>query len=453
MTAVAYGRPRSTTRAPALWRVYRVEMVKLLAQWRTRLALLACLLAPVAFALIVGNQQSLPTDSLFGRWLHESGYAAPLVVLGFSGLWVLPVVVGIVAGDMFAVEDRLGTWRMLLVGARSVRLVFAAKASAAASYAVAVVITLGVSSTAAGVLVGGSRPLVGLSGQLVSSPVAVRLIAISWISALAPALAFAAFGLLFSVAFRYSPAAVAAPILLALVLQLVALAPLPAVVRVLLPTTPFTTWRGLFAVPGFHAPLVWGLAVSGGWAVVGTAGAYLLLTRREFSTGGRFRAAAGQVGILGGAFGLVAVALVAVAVLTGGPAASGITQPKLEATLATTFAHLYRLQQRQLGHPDTSLATIAATASCEKGGPATANVGPGTGWRCVVSWHVAGAQTPAQALYQLEVAADGRYVADGDGPRTVNGYTTVTTPRGTRVNPLWQFDSVVDLGSPADPKS
>jgi ABC-2 type transport system permease protein len=49
------------------------------------------------------------------------------------------------------------------------------------------------------------------------------------------------------------------------------------------------------------------------------------------------------------------------------------------------------------------------------------------------------------AIYQLDVTADGRYVADGDGPKEVNGYFQVRTPTGDAPNPLWQFDGNVDL--------
>ena len=50
-----------------------------------------------------------------------------------------------------------------------------------------------------------------------------------------------------------------------------------------------------------------------------------------------------------------------------------------------------------------------------------------------------------QAIYQLDVTADGRYVADGDGPKEVNGYFMLRTATGDAPNPLWQFDATVDL--------
>lgn len=456
MTALTWQEPvRAAAAGPAAWwRSYRVEVAKLAAAWRVRLGVAACLVGPVAFALLARSLQILPTDTLFGRWLPWSGFADPLVVLAFAGQWLLPVLIAAVAGDVFAAEDRFGTWRTLLIASRSVSRVFAAKAAAAASWTVVLVVGLGAAAVVGGILVGGTGPLVGLDGQLLPARDAAGLVALSWSSALAPALAFTALSLLSSVALRRSPAAVGAPILLALLLQLVALAPLPVAVRTVLPTTPFTTWRGLFTDPGSTGPLVLGLAVSAGWAVAATAGAFLLVTRRDFgpapgragsrAAGLRAPVAAGLV-----AAGALAVAVPALAAPAGLAPGGGITGAGLQSALARTFAHLYQLQQADLDHPAVTVASVDASATCDNGGPATAQVGPGNGWHCVVSWHVVGAATPARALYQLEVSPDGRFVADGDGPNSVNGYWTIPTPRGPRTNPLWQFDGLLDPAAPA----
>jgi ABC-2 type transport system permease protein len=58
---------------------------------------------------------------------------------------------------------------------------------------------------------------------------------------------------------------------------------------------------------------------------------------------------------------------------------------------------------------------------------------------------VPGAAGSANAIYQLDVLPDGRYMADGDGPKEVNGYFLVRTKTGNAPNPLWQFDGLVDL--------
>ena len=144
---------------------------------------------------------------------------------------------------------------------------------------------------------------------------------------------------------------------------------------------------------------------------------------------------------------LVALAAATVAVIAASTPAtgSGIDQGKLQRSLATVFAHLYRLQTQQLHRPDVTEAQLRATAACEKGDGLVANSGPGNGWRCVVSWHLPGVDAVGTATYQLNVDADGRYAADGDGPKQVNGYFVVRTPTGDAPNPLWQFDGAVDL--------
>jgi ABC-2 type transport system permease protein len=124
---------------------------------------------------------------------------------------------------------------------------------------------------------------------------------------------------------------------------------------------------------------------------------------------------------------------------------SGIDQAKVQQSVATAFAHLYRLQTQQLHRPDVTEEQLATTAACTKGDGLVEPEGPGNDWRCVASWHLPGTTAVGQAIYQLDIASDGQYVADGDGPKEVNGYFQVRTPTGDQPNPLWQFDGHVDL--------
>jgi hypothetical protein len=59
MTVVAV-RPVSVPRN------YRFELVKLVSQWRIRLLVLACWIAPAVFVAAVSRQSTLPVDTLFG---------------------------------------------------------------------------------------------------------------------------------------------------------------------------------------------------------------------------------------------------------------------------------------------------------------------------------------------------------------------------------------------------
>src|SRR5262245_12283720 len=99
--------------------VMGVERSKLAAQVKVHVLLAICVIAPLAFAISMRVQSSLPTDTLFGRAANESGFAASLVLLGFAGLWVFPVLTGVVGGDLFSAEDRYGTWATVLTRSRN----------------------------------------------------------------------------------------------------------------------------------------------------------------------------------------------------------------------------------------------------------------------------------------------------------------------------------------------
>ena len=108
---------------------------------------------------------------------------------------------------------------------------------------------LAASGIVGGLAAVGNRPLVGLDGHLLAPGQAASAVLLAWASALAPTLAFAAVGLLGSVAFGRSPMGLVMPALLALLLQIAQQLPLPVVVRVALPSYAFVAWRGLFTDP------------------------------------------------------------------------------------------------------------------------------------------------------------------------------------------------------------
>lgn len=281
MTAVA---ERAGTRAPAraaMWTVYRCELGKLAAQVKTQAAVGMCVLAPFLFVAALSAQSSTPQDTLFGRWVHTSGFAVPLVVLGFSAQWAFPVLTCIVAGDIFSAEDRHGTWKTILTRSRSRGQIFAAKALAAATYAVVVVVLLAGSSLAAGVLLIGHQPLVGLSGSLLQPGHCTALVLLSWATVLPPALGFGALGTLLSIATRSSVVGVGGPLILGLLMQIASLGSGAQAIQAGFLTTPFLAWHGLFTTPQFHQPILRGVIVSACWLLVCLGAAYALLRRRD----------------------------------------------------------------------------------------------------------------------------------------------------------------------------
>lgn len=444
MSTVAAERTDAEPRVPVT-RSFRFELVKLVSQWRIRLLVLVCWIGPGLFVAAVSLQSTLPTDTLFGRWMHATGWAGPLVLLGFAGSWALPLVVSVVAGDVFAVEDRLGTWRHLLVAVRSPRRIFAAKALASLVVIVVVVAGLVVSSIAGGLATVGDHPLVGLDGHSLSPSAAAADVLLVWVCALAPTLALAAIGLLGSIALGRSPMGLLVPALVAVAMQLLQLLPLPVAVRLALPGYAFICWNGLFASPAQLHQLLIAVTVSLVWVVVATALAYRLFVRRDFTSttndGLGYRVVTGGVvpliALFAASFGVIAVSTPSMG--------SGISQAKVQRSVATTFGHLYRLQTRELHRPAVTEAQLATTASCDRSGGDVDPKGPGNDWRCVVTWHLPGTAAPGTAIYQLNINANGRIEADGDGPKEVNGYFLVHTPSTDAPNPLWQFDANVEL--------
>jgi len=264
---------------------YRWETRKLTAQWWVRATLAGYFLAPFLFAAALRMQDTVPSDTLFGRWVHDSGFASPLVVLSFAGQWALPLLVCLVAGDMFASEDRHGTWKTVLTRSSSRTDIMVGKSLAAATYSVATVLTTGAGSIASGVLLLGHQPLVGLSGTLVPSGRAAELVALSWATALPPTLGFTALGLLLSLVTRNSIAGALGPAVVAGAMQMLSFVDGFDTVRHLLLTTPFDAWHGLFAAKPYYGPLREGLVVCAAYLVVFLGAAYAVIRRRDFTEG------------------------------------------------------------------------------------------------------------------------------------------------------------------------
>src|SRR5262245_4065219 len=261
--------------------VIGVECAKLGAQIKAQVLLAICVVAPFAFAISMRVQSSLPTDTLFGRAANESGLAAALVVLGFAALWAFPVLTGVVAGDLFSAEDRHGTWAAMLTRSRSRAQVFAGKTLTAITFSLLAITLLAASSVAAGVLLIGYTPLVGLSGIPLQPEQALPRVVFAWASVLPPALGFTALGILLSIATRSSAAGIGIPVVIGMLMQLVAFADGPEAARRLLITYAFGGLHGLLSDPAYYGPTVHGTSVSIIYLIACLMIAHRLLQRRE----------------------------------------------------------------------------------------------------------------------------------------------------------------------------
>jgi ABC-2 type transport system ATP-binding protein len=278
---VATSRRRRRSGAGDVAAVCAVEARKLVAQTKLRLLIAACLVAPFAFAAVVRLSGNLPSDTLYGRWVLQSGAALPLVVLAVTASWAFPLLTSVVAGDSFAAEDRLGTWPTLLTRSRPASAIVTGKCVVAATAAVGAVALLGASAVAAGILFAGWAPLVGLSGTLLPAPHAFALVALAWAATLPAALAWTSFALLLSAATRNAVVGIGVPALLGVVLQLAWIVDAPPLVRELLPSAALDSWHNLFETPASAGPLLGSIAVAIAWGMLGVAGLATVLRRRD----------------------------------------------------------------------------------------------------------------------------------------------------------------------------
>jgi ABC-2 type transport system permease protein len=247
--------------------VARWELRTLRALWRTRLVLLLCAVAPFVFTGLLHAQSQLPVDTLFGRWVKESGFALPLLVLGFVAQWAFPALTAVVAGDVFSSEDAHGTWKTILTRSRSKGDVFAGKVLAATAWTLLLLAVLTIASTAAGLLVVGHQALVGLSGQLVPSGRALLDVLAAWASTAPPVLGFTALALLLSLVTRSSVVGVVGPVLVGLLMQLYAFLGRSDLLGHAFLTLHFYAWHGFLLAAPTLRPLAESVAVSAAYVI------------------------------------------------------------------------------------------------------------------------------------------------------------------------------------------
>lgn len=276
---------RAERRHPSLLDAIGWEVSKLAAQVRARVTLLICLIAPILVVVVIKGQQRPPKDSLYGRSIHHSGFAIPLLMLGFAGQWVLPLMTAIVAGDIFAGEDSHGTWKTVLTRSASRAQLFWAKTITALAFAVSVLVVLAASTIISSVVIVGHQDLPGLTGQVIPSGTAARLVIASWATALAPLLGFTCLAILLSVRTRNPAFGIAAPVVAGMVMQLAGSLGGVEAIRPFLLTTPFESWHGLLAAHRFTSPLLSGLITSAVWCAITLAAAFFLLQRRDITEG------------------------------------------------------------------------------------------------------------------------------------------------------------------------
>ncbi len=266
---------------PGVFTVYRWELRKLRSQKRTYLGLGAAAAVPIIFVVALATRGEGPNEVAFGRYVHDTGLAIPLVLLLFGSVWMFPLITALVAGDIIATEDRHGTLKTILTRSVERHQVFAGKTLATITYAVAAIAISGAVALGAGILASGFNPITTLSGTRVSAPRGLGLVGASLLVYLLPIFAIACVGLLFSTLFRNSGAAVVATLMFSLLLQLVGILPGLGALHPYLLSTQFEAWQGLLRTPIDWVPIVRAIWVCALYGLPALAAAALVFLRRD----------------------------------------------------------------------------------------------------------------------------------------------------------------------------
>jgi ABC-2 type transport system permease protein len=272
-------------RRPRSGAALRWELRKLRAQTRGRAVLIGAAVLPIVVVVVIHGQSRPPKDTLFGRFATENGFALALLVLGFASQWVLPLLTAVVAGDIFASEDQHGTWKTVLTRSTSRGRLFWAKTTTACLFALLVLVVLATSTIVASLLIVGHQPLTGLTGQTIDAPTALRAVALSWATMLAPMIGFTCLSIVLSVWSRNPAVGIAAPVVIGMVMGLVGSLGGIEPIRPLLLTTSFESWHGLLTQPHFTGPLVEGVLTCAVWSFAALAAAFVMLRRRDITGG------------------------------------------------------------------------------------------------------------------------------------------------------------------------
>jgi ABC-2 type transport system permease protein len=272
---------------PGIATVYRWELTKLRYQKRTYLGLGAAMIVPILFVLAIHfrHHRGDHGDFAFASYLTRSGLAVPLVIMLFGAVWMFPLITALVAGDIFASEDHNGTLKTILTRSLERQQIFAGKALAALSYAIAAILLNVTVAVVAGSIQSGFHSLESLSGTIVSAPKALELVYVSMLVYLMPIATVASIGLLLSALTRNSAAAVVGTLMVSLLFQLIGILPGLGSLQPYLLSTQFNAWQGLLRTPIDWAPIVRAAWVCAMYGVPTLAAAFLVFLRRDVAGG------------------------------------------------------------------------------------------------------------------------------------------------------------------------
>jgi ABC-2 type transport system permease protein len=277
--------PVALRRRPRVRTIYGWELRKLRAQKRTYLGFGMAVIVPVLFIVALALRGGGPEDVPFGRYVRETGLAIPAVLLIFGSIWLFPLIVALVAGDIVANEDGNGTLKTILTRSVDRHQVLAAKVLAACTYALAALVLFAGVGLALGGLRYGLHPLTSLSGTRIPVGRAFELMVAALGAYLLPVFAVASIALLLSTVTRNSAAAIVGTLMISLLLQLIGIISGLASLKPYLLSTQFDAWQGLLREPIDWAPIVRAAWVCALYALPALAAALAVFVRRDVAGG------------------------------------------------------------------------------------------------------------------------------------------------------------------------
>ncbi len=241
---------------------YLWELRKLAAQRRTLIGLVAAALIPAAFAIGLAVNPAKPArggaqldpENVLALAYNSSGLILPFIALFFSSLVLLPLLAGLVAGDIVAAEDANQTLKTVLTRSTSRLRLLAAKAGATATYVLTLLLIFGTSGVAIGTLASGAHsvtlggvPLgagLVLTGPTISVLDILGRLGIVLLVYAGPLLAVSAWGFLLSAVTRNSAASIVGMLVFSFANQIIGFLPsIPTSVTRWLLTDQFTAWQ------------------------------------------------------------------------------------------------------------------------------------------------------------------------------------------------------------------
>jgi ABC-2 type transport system permease protein len=259
-----------------LGRAYGWEILKLVRQKRTWAGLIAAVLYAAAFviALAVKKHAGIPPDVPLAKQVTRSGVVLPIALLTFATYFGAPVIASLVAGDIVSSEDANNTLKMILTRSTGRGTIYASKALAAATYGVALIVTLFVASVIGSEIAWGMHGVTLLDGTHASGGRGLGLDALAYLTYLMPLAVLVAFAFFLSTVTRNSAAAIVGTVIFALAFQGVAALPGMEGAKPYLLPMQFESWELLFGKGGesilraaWTCAIYTAVPLAAGWAV------------------------------------------------------------------------------------------------------------------------------------------------------------------------------------------